>query len=83
MMSLLFAYVFYSKNPLRIDYINRIKNIGQFLLILYFSWEPLPNLRSALVGYDLPTGNPYASDFIEDPGLKKQIFNTTAYSGYK
>ena len=47
---------------------------------VYCSWEPLPNLRSALVGYDLPTGNPYASSFIEDPGLKKQIFNATMYS---
>jgi hypothetical protein len=52
-----------------------------YLIFLHYSWEPLPNLRSALVGYDLPTGNPYASNFIEDPGLKKQIFNSTVFSG--
>jgi len=38
-------------------------------------------VKSALVGYDLPTGNPYASDFIEDPGLRKQIFNATMPDG--
>ena len=26
-------------------------------------------------------GNPYASDFIEDPGLRKQIFNATMPDG--
>lgn len=41
------------------------------------TWTPVENLEAALVGYDLPTGNPFASDFIEDPGLKKQIFNAT------
>ena len=30
-----------------------------------------------LVGYDLPMGNPFSSEFIEDPGLRKQIFNAT------
>ena len=41
------------------------------------TWTPIENLEAALVGYDLPSGNPFASDFIEDPGLKKQIFNAT------
>ena len=41
------------------------------------TWTPIDNLEAALVGYDLPSGNPFASDFIEDPGLKKQIFNAT------
>ncbi len=41
------------------------------------TWTPIDNLEAALVGYDLPTGNPFASNFIEDPGLKKQIFNAT------
>jgi len=36
---------------------------------------------AALVGYDLPTGNPFASEFIEDPGLRKQIFNATMPDG--
>lgn len=40
-------------------------------------WTPIPNLNSALVGYDLPTGNPLSGDFIEDPGLKGQIFQAT------
>lgn len=40
-------------------------------------WTPLSNLEASLVGYDLPTGNPFASNFIEDPGLRKQIFNAT------
>ncbi len=33
-------------------------------------WTPIPNLGAALVGYDLPTGNPFSDDFIEDPGLR-------------
>ena len=33
-------------------------------------WTPIPNLGAGLVGYDLPTGNPFADDFIEDPGLR-------------
>ena len=45
------------------------------------TWTPLDNLEASLVGYDLPTGNPFASDFIEDPGLRKQIFNLTALEG--
>ena len=36
-------------------------------------WTPIPNLGSALVGYDLPTGNPFSDDFIEDPGLRQKI----------
>ena len=44
------------------------------------TWTPIDNLEAALVGYDLPSGNPFASDFIEDPGLKKQIFNATLES---
>ena len=34
------------------------------------TWTPLDNLEASLVGYDLPTGNPYASLFIEDPGTQ-------------
>ena len=45
------------------------------------TWAPLDNLEASLVGYDLPTGNPYASLFIEDPGLRKQIFNATKLEG--
>ena len=41
------------------------------------TWTPVDNLEAALVGYDLPSGNPFASNFIEDPGLRKQIFNAT------
>jgi hypothetical protein len=44
------------------------------------SWSPIENIDAALVGYDLPTANPFASDFIEDPGLRKQIFNATVPS---
>ena len=33
-------------------------------------WTPIPNLGAALVGYDLPTGNPFSDNFIEDPGLR-------------
>ncbi len=47
------------------------------------SWAPIENMESALVGYDLPTGNPFASEFIEDPGLRKQIFNATIPSKVK
>jgi hypothetical protein len=36
-------------------------------------WTPIPNLGAALVGYDLPTGNPFADDFIEDPGLRQAL----------
>ena len=64
-----------------IKFLNVACPILHLLISLQSSWEPLPNLRSALVGYDLPTGNPYASNFIEDPGLKKQIFNATVHSG--
>ena len=45
------------------------------------TWVPLDNLGASLVGYDLPTGDPFASNFIEDPGLKKQIFNATKAEG--
>ena len=31
-------------------------------------WVPFENMASALVGYDLPKGNPFATDSIEDPG---------------
>ncbi len=31
-------------------------------------WAPFDNMFSALVGYDLPKGNPFATDSIEDPG---------------
>lgn len=41
------------------------------------TWTPVDNLEAALVGYDLPSGNPFASNFIEDPGLRKHIFNAT------
>ena len=41
------------------------------------TWTPVDNLEAALVGYDLPSGNHFASNFIEDPGLRKQIFNAT------
>eukprot|EP00095_Tigriopus_kingsejongensis_P005914 maker-scaffold392_size185621-snap-gene-0.24 protein:Tk05914 transcript:maker-scaffold392_size185621-snap-gene-0.24-mRNA-1 annotation:"PREDICTED: uncharacterized protein LOC100215110" len=41
------------------------------------NWTPFSNMASALVGYDLPKGNPFATHSIEDPGLRKQIFNGT------
>jgi len=31
-------------------------------------WTPFENMAAALVGYDLPRGNPFATDSIEDPG---------------
>ena len=31
-------------------------------------WVPFENMASALVGYDLPKGNPFATNSIEDPG---------------
>ena len=37
-------------------------------------WAPIPNLGAALVGYDLPTGNPFSDNFIEDPGLRSGSF---------
>lgn len=40
-------------------------------------WTPFENMASTLVGYDLPKGNPFATTSIEDPGLRKQIFNAT------
>lgn len=45
------------------------------------NWTPFPNMASALVGYDLPKGNPFATHSIEDPGLRKQIFNATFEDG--
>ena len=41
------------------------------------NWTPFPGMTSALSGYDLPKGNPWAGDAIEDPGLRKQVFNAT------
>ncbi len=40
-------------------------------------WTPFPNLASALVGYDLSKGDPFASGTLEDPGLRRRIFNAT------
>lgn len=40
-------------------------------------WTPFPNMASSLVGYDLSKGNPFAMGTIEDPGLRKQIFNVS------
>ncbi len=34
-------------------------------------WAPFDNMFAALVGYDLPKGNPFATDTIEDPGITK------------
>jgi hypothetical protein len=36
-------------------------------------WQPFDNMFATLVGYDLPKGNPWATDSIEDPGLRKQV----------
>jgi hypothetical protein len=33
-------------------------------------WTPVANMAAALVGYDLPTGNPFSDEAIEDPGLR-------------
>lgn len=33
-------------------------------------WTPVVNMAAALVGYDLPTGNPFSDEAIEDPGLR-------------
>jgi hypothetical protein len=40
-------------------------------------WQPFANMASALAGYDLPRGNPFATTAIDDPGLRKQVFNVT------
>ena len=42
-----------------------------------WSISPYYVFLSFLSGYDLPKGNPFATNSIEDPGLRKQIFNAS------
>lgn len=46
------------------------------------TWLSYPNLNAALFGIDLPALNPNPEDFIVEPGVKNQLFQSTFREPY-